>query len=471
MRFSDVALPVRMSRVAIVAPRVGLRDALVAVAESGTMEIVGALPAPAGEEAEALRRLERAAPGGKPVLPRILRAPEETASLEQAGACELLAGEVELRRRAALGLEHGSFSVLVGWTPTEDLPELERSLDAVGAGTVELPLPPYADPPTLMAETRVKRPFSPLMTTYGVAPYADLDVTVFAGIAFVLMFAIMFGDVGHGLLLALVGLMLSRVRRGRLAPFRPVWPLLVISGVAAAFVGLLYGEAFGPTELVPRLWLDPVEDPIPLLVAALVIGVALLVVSHAYAIVNRAREGGARAALLSPSGVAGLCVLLGASCALVGALTGIDVLLGAGVVLLVVGAALLGVGFLAAARAEGGFGAALALTTVELVDALVRTASNVLSFARLAAFGVLHSALGLAVLAGAGALWGGIVGSLLGVAVFVIGNLAAFSLELLVTGIQALRLEFYELFSRIFAGQGHPYSPWRVPVVTRSEEP
>ncbi len=205
--------------------------------------------------------------------------------------------------------------------------------------------------------------------------------------------------------------------------------------------------------------------------AALAIGVALLVVSHAYAIVNRAREGGARAALLGPSGVAGLCVLLGASGALVGVLAGLDALLGAGVVLLSAGAGLLAIGFLAAARAEGGLGAALALTAVELVDALVRTASNVLSFARLAAFGVLHSALGLAVLAGAGALWGGIVGSLLGVAVFVVGNLAAFSLELLVTGIQALRLEFYELFSRIFAGQGHPYSPWRVPVVTRSEEP
>ncbi len=471
MRFSEVALPVRMSRVAVVAPHVRLRDALVAMAESGTMEIVGSLPAPAGEEVEALRRLERASPAARPGPPRILRVPEETASLERAGARELLAGEVELRRRAALGLQYGAFSVLVGWTPTEALPELERRLDATGAGAVELPLPPYADPPTLMAETRARRPFRPLMTTYGVAPYANLDVTVFAGIAFVLMFAIMFGDVGHGLLLAFAGLLLGRVRRGRLVAFRPVWPLLVISGVAAAFVGLLYGEAFGPTGLVPRLWLDPVEDPIPLLATALVVGVALLVVSHAYAILNRAREGGARAALLAPSGIAGLSVLLGASCALVGGLTGMDALLGAGVVLLVVGAVLLGIGFLAAARTEGGFGAALALTTVELVDALVRTASNVLSFARLAAFGVLHSALGLAVLAGAGALWGGIVGSLLGIAVFVIGNLVAFSLELLVTGIQALRLEFYELFSRIFAGQGHPYSPWRVPVVTRSEEP
>ena len=66
MRFSDVALPVRMSRVAVVAPRAALRDALVAVAEVGTMEMVGSLPAPAGEEVEALRRLERAATSTRP---------------------------------------------------------------------------------------------------------------------------------------------------------------------------------------------------------------------------------------------------------------------------------------------------------------------------------------------------------------------------------------------------------------------
>ena len=43
------------------------------------------------------------------------------------------------------------------------------------------------------------------------------------------------------------------------------------------------------------------------------------------------------------------------------------------------------------------------------------------------------------------------------------GNLVAFSLELLVAGVQALRLEYYELFSRIFAGEGRAFAPWRDP--------
>jgi V/A-type H+-transporting ATPase subunit I len=53
---------------------------------------------------------------------------------------------------------------------------------------------------------------------------------------------------------------------------------------------------------------------------------------------------------------------------------------------------------------------------------------------------------------------------------FATGNAAAFALEALVAGVQALRLEYYELFSRIFAGEGRPFSPWSIPLATKEEE-
>ena len=49
------------------------------------------------------------------------------------------------------------------------------------------------------------------------------------------------------------------------------------------------------------------------------------------------------------------------------------------------------------------------------------------------------------------------------IALFVVGNLAAFALEALVVGVQALRLEYYELFSRIFGEQGRPFHAWYIP--------
>lgn len=467
MRSSDLALPVRMSRVAVVVPRPGLRDALVSLAAAGSVELAGAIPGAEGEEAEALRRLEQRRPEVRVQTPCVATRPVDARALERAGARGLLAGEVELRRRAAMAVPHGSFAALVGWTPTSGLVSLEQQLETAGAAAVELPPPRWLDPPTLLTSTPVKRPFRPLVTTYGVAPYSNVDPTLFAGIAFVLMFGMMFGDAGHGLLLAGLGILLGRVRRGRLLPFQPMWPLLVAAGLVAAVFGLLYGEAFGPTGLVPRLWTDPVDHPLPLLALALSVGALLLAVSHAYGIVNRYREDGLGAAILSPSGVAGLVILLGAALAVIGWFAGTPAILWAAGAALLGGAVLLAVGFLVTA---GSGAAAVTQAVVELVDAVVRIASNILSFARLAAFGVMHSALGLIVLAAAGALWGGVAGSVLAVLVFVLGNAAAFALELLVTGVQALRLEFYELFSRIFAGEGHPFSPWHVPVVHHTEE-
>jgi V/A-type H+-transporting ATPase subunit I len=467
MRSPSRPLPVRMSRVAVVVPTERLREALVVLAGQSSVELVGTLPAAEGPAAEALHRVEHDRPGARGGGPCVLADPPDLDALEAGGERDLLAGEVELQRRAALAVEHGSFAAFIGWTPTEALPELEARLGAIGGAAVEMPAPAWTEPPTLLTSVPVARPFQPIVKAYGVSRYADVDPTLFAGFAFVLMFGIMFGDVGHGLVLAALGLLLGRVRRGRLAGIQPIWPLVTAAGLTAAFFGLLYGEAFGPTGIVPRLWIDPLEEPVPLLVLALVVGLALLAVSHGFGIVNRYREEGAATALLAPSGLAGLFILLGGAAAVAGLLTGRSELAAAGGIVALVGVALLGLGFVVSA---GGGAAGVAQAGIELVNSVVRIASNAVSFTRLAAFGILHSALGLVVFAAVGALWGGPVGSVAAVLVFVLGNVAAFGIGFLVTAVQALRLEFYELFSRIFAGEGRPFRPWSLPVVQPKEE-
>jgi V/A-type H+-transporting ATPase subunit I len=119
------------------------------------------------------------------------------------------------------------------------------------------------------------------------------------------------------------------------------------------------------------------------------------------------------------------------------------------------------VGFLVA----GGGGAAGALqAVVELVDMVIRLGANVVSFARLAAFGLTHAVLGWIVWEATGDLWRqGPLGAVGAVAVFALGNALAFALEALVAGVQALRLEYYELFSRVFRTEGRPFQPWHIP--------
>ncbi|HXV33924.1 MAG TPA: V-type ATPase 116kDa subunit family protein [Gaiellaceae bacterium] len=455
-----------MSRIAIVAPEPRLRDALAAVADAGVVQLVGTLPAPEGEELEALRRLERAAAANGWAGPRLAREPVDPAELERLGRHDLLAGEVELGRRASSAARHGHFAALVGWMPQSEVEGLEERLASHGAGLVELQRPAWVEPPTLLPESRAVRPFRPLVDTYGALRYADVDPTPFAALSFVVMFGMMFGDVGQGLLLAGLGAALSRATRGRLAPFRNLWPFPVAAGLAAAFFGLLYGEFFGPTGVVPTIWVKPTEDPIVLLAAAIAVGGVLLAISYGIGIVNRWREGGAAAALTAPSGIAGFLLFLGLGLAAGGWYRESAALGVLGGALALAGLLLLGAGF----HAEAGRGAAAATqATVEVVDSLIRVVANVISFARLAAFGLMHAALAEVVWDATTALWGGAVGSVLAILTFVIGNALTFSLEALVAAVQALRLEYYELFSRIFAGEGQRFTPWHIPLDTRRE--
>ncbi len=141
MRLREQVASTTMSRVAVVAPERGLRDALVVVADSGVLELAGSLPPAEGQALEALRRLERAASVNGRVEPRLDERAAEPARLEELGRQDLLTGEVELARRAAGAVRHGRFAAVVGWIPTGAVATLEERLAAVGAGLVELPAP------------------------------------------------------------------------------------------------------------------------------------------------------------------------------------------------------------------------------------------------------------------------------------------------------------------------------------------
>jgi V/A-type H+-transporting ATPase subunit I len=465
MARGELAIPARMSRIAVVAPRAHLREALVQLADAGTVELVGPLPPAQGEELEALRRVERRSLRTGPSRARVAPESPNVAELERRGERELLAGEVELQRRGEAAVRHGSFAGYIGWTPEAELDGLTERLARAGAALVEVPTPAWAEPPTLLRSVRLARPFRPLVETYGPARYQDIDPTPFVAVSYVLMFGMMFGDVGHGLVLAALGVALRRAH-GRFSALQSAWPLVAACGVSGIFFGFLYGQFFGPTGVVPTLWLDPLDEPLYLLAAALIVGAVLLAVSYAIGSVNRWRERGPVAALVAPSGLAGSAVFLGGALACMGVAWNRDELVVAGALLVTVGVVLLAAGFFVQA---GRGAAAAAQATVEVVDAVVRVAANAVSFARLAAFGLMHGALTAVVYDGAVALWGGAL-VLAAIALFIAGNAFTFALEALVAGVQALRLEYYELFSRIFAGEGKPFSPWSIPIASREEE-
>jgi V/A-type H+/Na+-transporting ATPase subunit I len=462
----EQAIPVRMRRVAVVALESRMREVLIALAESGTVDLAGSLGTGEGPALEALRRLEGRSRRRAPAQPALARQAPDVDQLERTDARELLAGEVELARRRTSAVRHEGFALFVGWAPVPSLAELTARLSPLGASLVELRAPRGSQPPTLLAPAPAAEPFRPLLSTYGTVPYQDVDPTPFVALSYCLMFGMMFGDVGDGLLIVLAALMLRRARQPRLQGLGKVWLMIAASGAATIIFGALYGEFFGPTKMLPVLWLAPLDAPTRLLVVAIAVGGLLLAGGYVIGIANRWREGGAPLALTARSGVPGLVLLIGVGVVAVGVAERIGAVEVVGFVLGLLALVPLTIGL----RAEAGSGgAAVFEVLISLFDALVRVFSNVFSFARLAAFGLMHAAIGQVVLQAAGGLTGTLLGDLAAVAVFVVGGAAAFALEGLVVAVQALRLEYYELFSRVFVGEGRPFRPWRLPLLSIKE--
>jgi V/A-type H+-transporting ATPase subunit I len=426
LRDQLVASPMR--RMAVVAPHLRLRRVLIEVADSGSFE---------------------------PDAPR------------SPGHGE--AGEASIEDRAAEATTTAQCAILPGWISAPDVDSLNHRIHPLGGALAELPQRRGATPPTKPVDGGLGQGLRPLVTTYATVPYRDIDPTLFAGITYMAMFGMMFGDVAHGSAVVILGLVARAARSERYDAVHRAAPFLIGAGLAAVGFGFLYGEAFGPTGLVPTLWLRPLDEPETLLLAGLVVGSFLLAVTFLLGSINRWREAGARGALYDAAGIGGALMFAGAAAVIGGvAIDSAAWLEPTGIGVAAVGAFLTFVGlFTKAGLNPSGLMQAL----IEMFDTVLRLGSNIVSFTRLAAFGLTHAVITEVVWDGTVALWdgSGFLSIIAAVVLFTVGNIAAFALSGLVGAIQALRLEYYELFSRLFVTQGRPFNPWHIPSTQQLE--
>lgn len=468
MSWREAVTATPMARVAVVAPEDRLRDVLVTLADAGVVEVEEIRDHPRSPAGEALERALTARGGSRQEPSALLSAnPPDLDELRAAGRISELVGESEIERVGAQTVRRCRSAALTGWCPRTALPVLSRRLQPYGGAAVALPTPSGSLVPTLLRDRRLSRPFQPLVDTYGIVPYEDVNPAAFAGLTYAVMFGMMFGDVGDGLLVVAAALLLRARRPASLARFAHLAPFVLAAGLASTAFGFLYGEAFGPTGLVGALWLHPLDHPTTLLAVGIAFGGVLLAASYLLGIINRWKESGAARAIVAMSGVAGTAVYLGLGVVGLGWYLHEVPMEATGALMALAGGVLGYLGCFAEAgrKAVGAFQAA-----IEMFDATVRIGSNTVSFARLAAFGLTHAALcqvtwqGTTTLGHHGpALW------VLAAVLFVVGNAVAFLLEGLVAAVQALRLEYYEMFSRIFVREGRKFRPWQIPTAETEE--
>ncbi len=346
----------------------------------------------------------------------------------------------------------GHLAFVAGWVPAKTVPELEQRLQETLSNGFSLESrKPRSDErslvPTVPVRHRLLQPFALLVKQYGIPRYGEIDPTLLFTITFLLMFGTMFGDVGHGAVLALLAL-LFRKPLGRFYLFG------VMAGLSSVVFGFLFGSVFGYKELIPAVWMSPLYDPILMLQLALGWGVFFITLACGLTIFNRFAINETMAALFGHHGLVNLLFYLGlvwggVSIALTGGF-------GIAQVVLVVGS-LLALAVYNWFHLQASVGERILVVLIETLETVIGYISNTLSFLRVAAFSINHVALMIAVLTLAGMM--GAVGHVLMV---IFGNIFVMVLEGVIVTIQVMRLQYYEGFSRYFSGDGREFSPLRL---------
>lgn len=355
--------------------------------------------------------------------------------------------------------------LMTGWVPASELDHVVSKIDQVtdGRADVEVLKPAlggWLQAPTLLRNPAFLRPFETIVSTFGFPAYDEIDPTPLVALTFVFMYGMMFGDVGHGLLLGLAGLWLWRSRQGTAGAMGAI---LAVAGLCAALFGLLYGSLFGREDLLPHIWLSPLGSIRNILLASIVAGVVVLNIGYLLSLIVAWRSGTWGRFLVGQNGLAGIWLywaLLGGGLALwQGVLPFTPWLL---LVLVPAGLIFLHEPLDRLIRGEQplleqGWGEYSIEAFFELFETIISNISNSLSFVRLGAFAVAHAGLSQVVfsLAGvSGGVWRWLV--------IILGTILIVGFEGLIVGIQALRLEYYEFFGKFFGGRGHVFQPLRL---------
>lgn len=243
-------------------------------------------------------------------------------------------------------------------------------------------------------------------------------------------------------------------------------------GFFSTIFGFLFGSIFGFEDIIDAIWLRPQEamTDLPFIgrlntvfVVAIAIGMGIILLCMILNIINSVRAHDTEKLWFDTNGAAGLVFYAALASVIVLYMSGKA--LPATMVLVIMFVIPLAVMFFKepltamvekkSEKISGGVGMFITQGIFELFEVLLSYFSNTLSFVRVGAFAVSHAAMMQVVLMLAGAEagnpnWGIVIG----------GNLFVCGMEGLIVGIQVLRLEYYELFSRFYRGSGRAFEPY-----------
>ena len=376
-----------------------------------------------------------------------------------------------------------------GWIPEEKAAVVEAGIRraAVGGCSIEWMEPRQGEAaamqaPVEMKNPRILKPFEGLVRNYAVPEYGSVDPTPFVAVAYLSMFGLMFGDAGQGLVVAVLGLLGQYLTRKSGKP-DGLYKLMVYCGAAAMVTGVLFGSYFG-FKLFPPLWFDyhaivngheaagAIRSVYDILGITIRFGMIVLGTGFVINWINLVRKRDWFTLILDKAGLLGGWIYAtGAWVAFYYVGRNYRALPPTNLLLLVLGIPTLALAFkgpiefaLHARHSGKSFRPGMIMDfmmewIVEILEIYSGYLSNTLSFMRVAGLGIAHVSLMAAFLQIARMITPEGPLSPMAVAILVLGNVLVIALEGLSAGIQSLRLNYYEFFSKYFNGTGKAYRP------------
>jgi len=280
-----------------------------------------------------------------------------------------------------------------------------------------------------------------------VPAYRHIDPTVIMSLSFIIMFGMMFADSGHGLSLVALALGLSFFR-----VLKDASRVLFLCGISGAVFGVFFGSCFGKEDVFKPLWFNPSAHPEKFLIIGVGFGIAMITLGIILNVVQNVRNRNIKEAFFAQWGVVSAVFYWLILYFIVASLRyHLNISLAWFFIIFLAPLFIITLGnFLW--RGEHDI-VQIIFSPVEIVMNLL---TNTISFVRVAAFGLAHAALGTCVY-----LVAYNMGNIAGIkeSLIIEGNIGIILFEGLIVFIQALRLEFYEFFSKFFQLQGREFKP------------
>ncbi len=337
--------------------------------------------------------------------------------------------------------------------------------------------------PVQFNNPKVLAPFQMLVSNFGIPQYGAIDPTPFVMPMYLSMFGLMFADAGQGLVLAVLGILgvfFLKNEPAKKGLYQLSW-LIIWCGCASILFGALFGSYFGKALFRP-IWFDfhgiisrhssqnsVISNVSDVLAITLYFGIAVIALGLLFNWINMIRAKKWLELIFDKGGILGGWIYAGGVYIASYMVAQEHMSLPSGNISFM----LVGLPSLLLLIKEPchylkhekdhsekksnivmAFMNFLMEWIVELLEIFSGYLSNTLSFMRVAGLGIAHVCLMISFFTLAGMTSG--IGSVL---ILILGNIMVIALEGLSAGIQALRLSYYEFFTKFFHGTGKLYTP------------